>query len=84
MNFYREAVPFPNTNASASFGKNKGVLLTNTSAIASGNTADLVTYRANGTTAFTRVLVPTGTTQIYQLQIWGISLGSGFTGAVLS
>jgi hypothetical protein len=82
MNFYREAVPFPNTNASASFGKNKGVLLTNT--IASGNTADLVTYRANGTTAFTRVLVPTGTTQIYQLQIWGISLGSGFTGAVLS
>jgi len=81
MNFYREAVPFPNTNASASFGKNKGVLLTNTNT--AGNTADLVTYRANGTTAFTRVLVPTGT-QIYQLQIWGISLGSGFTGAVLS
>ena len=82
MNFYREAVPFPNTNASASFGKNKGVLLTNTNT--TGNTADLATYRANGTTAFTRVLVPGGNTQIYQLQIWGISLGTGWTGAVLS
>jgi len=82
MNFYREAVPFGNTGASATFGKNKGVLLTNTNA--TGNTADLVTFRANGTTAYTRVLVAGASTQIYQLQIWGISLGAGWTGAVLS
>lgn len=82
MNFYREAVPFGNTGASATFGKNKGVLLTNTTA--SGNTADLVTYRANGSTGYTRVLVTAGRTEIYPVQIWGISLGSGWTGAVLS
>jgi hypothetical protein len=82
MNFYREAVQFGNTGASANFGKNKGVLLTNTTAV--GNTADLVTYKANGTTGFTRVLIAGASTQIYQLQIWGISLGAGWTGAVLS
>ena len=82
MNFYREAVPFPNTNASANFGKNKGVLLTNTTS--TGNTADLVTYRADGRTGFTRVQVAGGLTEIFQLQIWGISLGAGWTGAVLS
>jgi|688.fasta_scaffold1537667_2 hypothetical protein len=82
MNFYREAVPFGNTGAAATLGKNKGVLLTNTTT--SGNTADLVTYRANGSTAYTRVLVATGRTEIYPVQIWGISLGSGWTGAVLS
>lgn len=82
MNFYREVVPFPNTNASAPFGKNKGVILTNTGTV--GNTADLSTYRANGTTAYTRVLVQAGRTEIYPVQVWGISLGSGWTGGILS
>ena len=82
MNFYREVVQFGNTGAASAFGKNKGVLLTNTTA--SGNTADLITFRANGTTAATRVLVTAGRTEIFPVQIWGISLGSGWTGGVLS
>jgi hypothetical protein len=82
MNFFREVVPFGNTGASATLGKNKGVLLTNTNA--GGNTADLITYRANGATSATRVQVAGASTQIFQIQIWGISLGSGWTGGTVS
>ncbi len=82
MNFYREVVPFANTNASAALGKNKGVLLTNLGV--NGNTADLVTYRANGSTAFTRVSVLSAKTEIFPVQVWGISLGTGWTGGLVS
>jgi hypothetical protein len=82
MNFYREIDPFGNTNASAPLGRNKGVVLTNTQT--TGNTADLCIFRANGTTAFTRVLVTSGKTEIFPFQIWGISLGAGWTGGTLS
>lgn len=83
MNFYREVVPFGFTGATGSLGKNKGVLLTNLS-IVNGNTADLITYRANGTTAFTRVSVQAARTEIFPVQVWGVSLGSGWTGGLVS
>lgn len=82
MNFYREVIPFANTDASATLGTNKGVVLTNTQT--TGNTADLSTFRANGTTAYTRVLVQAGRTEIFPIRIWGISLGSGWTGGTVS
>ena len=82
MNFYREVDPFGNTGASATLGKNKGVLLTNLGV--NGNTADLVVYRANGTTGFTRVTVQSARTEIFPVQIWGISLGAGWTGGTVS
>ena len=78
---YNEAIPFGGTGGQFS-GKNKGVLLTNLSG--AGATVDLFTYRANGTTAGTRVSLVTGESKIFQIRIWGVSCGSGVTGAVLS
>ena len=79
---YNEAIPFGGTGGQFS-GKNKGVLLTNLSGVA-GATVDLYTYRANGTTAATRVSLVAYESKIFQIRIWGVSCGSGITGAVLS
>lgn len=78
---YNEAIPFGGTGGEFS-GKNKGVLLTNVSG--SNATVDLYTYRANGTTAGTRVCLVTTESKIFPIRIWGVSCGSGITGAVLS
>lgn len=78
---YNEAIPFGGTGGQFS-GKNKGVLLTNTTA--GGLFVDLYTYRANGTTAGTRVSLVANESKIFQIRTWGISCGSGITGAVLS
>ena len=78
--FYNEAISFGGTGGQFS-GKNKGVLLTNS---ASAATVDLYTYRANGTTAGTRVSLVANESKIFQIRIWGVSCGSGITGAVLS
>ena len=64
-------------------GKNKAVLLTNLSGVA-GATVDLYTYRPNGTTAATRVVLAANQTTIFEIRTWGVSCGSGITGAVLS
>ena len=77
---YNEAIPFGGTGGQFS-GKNKGVLLTNSGSAA---TVDLYTYRANGTTAATRVSLVAAESKIFQIRIWGVSCGSGITGAVLS
>ena len=79
--FYNEAISFGGTGGQFC-GKNKGVLLTNVSG--TGATVDLYTYRANGTTAGTRVSLVTAESKIFQIRIWGVSCGAGVTGAVLS
>ena len=79
---YNEAIPFGGTGGQFS-GKNKGVLLTNISGVA-GATVDLYTYRANGTTGATRILLDASETRIFEIRTWGISCGAGITGAVLS
>lgn len=76
---FNEANGFANGTA---VGKCKGVLLTNTAA--TGNTADLITYTNTGATAYTRVTIPAGSTTIFHLRVWGISYGTGITGAVLA
>ena len=78
--FYNEAISFGGTGGQFS-GKNKGVLLTNSGSAA---TVDLYTYRANGTTAATRVVLAANQTTIFEIRTWGGSCGSGITGAVLS
>ena len=79
---YNEAIPFGGTGGQFS-GKNKGVLLTNVSGGA-GALVDIYTYRANGTTGATRVSLVANETKIFEIRTWGISCGSGITGAVLS
>lgn len=78
---YNEANPLGGTGGQFS-GKNKAVLLTNVSG--STATVDLYTYRPNGTTAATRVSLATNATTIFEIRTWGVSCGSGITGAVLS
>ncbi len=79
---YNEAIPFGGTGGQFS-GKNKGVLLSNFSGVA-GATVDLYTYLANGTTGATRVSLGANESKIFEIRIWGVSCGSGVTGAVLS
>jgi hypothetical protein len=78
---YNEAIPLGGTGGQFS-GKNKGVLLTNTNT--SPANVDLYTYRANGTTAGTRVSLVASESKIFQIRTWGVSCGAGVTGAVLS
>lgn len=78
---FNEAIPLGGTGGERS-GKNKGILLTNTTGAAIA--ADLYTYRANGTTAASRVVVPISTTELFTVRVWGVSCGSGLTGALLS
>ena len=78
---FNEAIPFGGTGGQFS-GKNKGVLLTNTTGAAIN--ADIYTYKANGTTAASRVTIPATTTEIFTVRVAGISCGSGLTGAQLS
>ena len=81
QNMYSEAIPFGGTGGQFG-GKNKGVLLTNTTA--SVNTVDLYTYKANGTTLANRVSLMGSESKIFQIRVWGISCGAGITGALLS
>ena len=78
---FNEAIPLGGTGGQFS-GKNKGVLLTNTTGAAI--TADLYTYRANGTTGASRVQIPATTTELFTVRVWGVSCGSGLTGSVIS
>ena len=81
---FNELNPFPNAagaGASAT-GKNKAVLLTNTTG--SGITAGLIVYRANGSTAENRVVVGASTTEIFPIRVWGVSFSAGLTGGVLA
>lgn len=81
QNMYNEAIPFGGTGGQFC-GKNKGVLLTNTSG---GNaTVDLYTYKANGTTLANRISLVIAESKIFPIRIWGISCGSGITGSVLA
>lgn len=75
---FNEVKPFA-TNTSV--GKCKGVLL---SAAGSPGAADLWVYGDAGTTFATRVTLPANTSQIFNIRVWGISLGAGVTGAVLA
>jgi hypothetical protein len=78
---FNEAIPFGGTGGQFG-GKNKGVLLTNTTGTAIP--VDLYTYKANGTTLATRVSVLANDSKIFQIRAWGISCGAGITGALLS
>ena len=78
---FNEAIPFGGTGGQFG-GKNKGVLLTNTTA--SPVPVDLYTYKANGTTLSNRVSVLANDSKIFQIRAWGISCGAGITGALLS
>ena len=79
---YNEVNPLGGTGGEF-LGKNKAVLLTNVSGGA-GALVDLYTYRANGTTGATRILLAENATTIFEIRTWGISCGAGITGAVLS
>jgi|LakMenEpi03Aug12_release.lakeMendotaPanAssembly.Ray.scaffolds.fasta_scaffold1876263_2 hypothetical protein len=81
---FNEINPFPNAaGAAAGFaGKNKAVLLTNTTG--AGLTAGLMVYRVNGLTAETRVVVGANSTEIFPIRVWGVSFSSGLTGGVLA
>ena len=76
---FNEAIPLRGTGGQFS-GKNKGVLLSTTATAA----VDLYTYRANGTTAATRIQLAANDTTLIPIRVWGVSCGSGVTGAVLS
>jgi hypothetical protein len=78
---FNEAIPFGGTGGQFG-GKNKGVLLTNTTG--SVHSIDLYTYKANGTTLANRVSLMGHETKIFQIRVWGISCGAGITGALLS
>jgi len=77
---FNEAIPLGGSGGQYC-GKNKGVLLTNTSTATS---VDLYTYKANGTTAATRIQLPATDSVIIPIRVWGVSFGTGVTGAVLS
>lgn len=68
--------------AAAAVGKCKAVLLTNNTG--AGLTAGLMTYRANGLTAETRVVVGANSTEIFPIRVWGVSFATGLTGGVLA
>lgn len=78
---FNEAIPFGGTGGQFG-GKNKGVLLTNTTT--SPVPVDLYTYKANGTTLSNRVSLMGNESKIFQIRAWGISCGAGITGALLS
>jgi hypothetical protein len=78
---FNEAIPFGGTGGQFC-GKNKGVLMSCTTT----GTVDLFTYKANGTTAATRIQLAANDTTIIPIRVWGVSCGAvvGFTGAVIS
>jgi len=81
---FNELTQFPNAAGAAAsgVGKCKAVLLTNITG--SGLTAGLITYKANGTTAETRVVVGANSTEIFPVRVWGVSFATGLTGGVLA
>jgi len=81
---FNEVNPFPNAAgaAAAAVGQCKAVLLTNNTG--AGLTAGLITYRANGLTAETRVVVGASTTEIFPVRVWGVSFAAGLSGGVLA
>jgi hypothetical protein len=81
---FNEINPFPNAAgaAASAVGKNKAVLLTNNTS--GGLSAGLITFKNNGTTAESRVVVGANSTEIFPIRIWGISFATGLTGGVLA
>jgi hypothetical protein len=81
---FNEVNQFPNAAgaAAAAVGKCKAVLLTNNTG--TGLTAGLMTYRNNGATAETRVVVGANSTEIFPVRVWGVSFATGLTGGVLA
>jgi len=81
---FNEVNPFPNAaGAAAAFaGKNKAVLLTNNTG--AGLTAGLITWRPNGLTSETRVVVGANATEIFPICVWGVSFATGLSGGVLA
>jgi hypothetical protein len=81
---YNELNQFPNAAgaAAAAVGKCKAVLLTNNTG--AGLTAGLITYKNNGLTAESRVVVGANSTEIFPVRVWGVSFASGLTGGVLA
>lgn len=81
---FNELVPFTNAAgaAAAAVGKCKAVLLTNNTG--AGLTAGLMTYRPNGVTAETRVVVGPNSTEIFPVRVWGVSFAAGLSGGVLA
>ena len=78
---FNEAVQFGGTGGQFS-GKNKGALLTNTSASAA--VVDAFVYNTLGTTYAVRMAILANQTILLPLRVWGISCGAGITGAVIS
>ena len=76
---FNEANPLGGTGGQFS-GKNKGVLLSCTTA----TFVDLYTYNQSGRTAATRVGILASQTLLVPIRIWGISCGSGVTAAVIA
>jgi len=76
--------PFGGTGGQQSGGpKNKGILLTNTTS--SPVVVDLRTYSPTGSTAgYVQVHIVGNRSEIFDLRVWGVSCGSGVTGAILS
>lgn len=82
--------PFPNAAGAAAdvapggaAGKCRGVILTNTNG-ASGLAAGLIGWKNDGSTFETRVFIEPTTTEIFPINVWGVSFASGITGGVLS
>lgn len=78
---YNESRPF--LPSAGYMGKNKAVLLTNTT---TGQlTASLYTYNASGTTANPLLVSLMGSeSKIFDIRVWGVSAASGVTGSVLA
>ena len=81
---FNELIPFPNAAGAVAgpIAKCKGVLLTNPPV--NGLSAGLITYRANGTTAETRVVVGSNKTSVFPIRVWGVSFETGLTGGFIS
>ena len=78
---FNEAVQFGGTGGQFS-GKNKGALLTNTAGSAAN--VDVYAYNTSGTTYSVRMAMLANQTILLPLRVWGISCGTGITGAVIS
>ena len=77
---FNESRPF--LPSAGYMGKNKAVLLTNTTT--SGLTATLYTYNDRGNTANpVQVNVQGSDSAIFNIRVWGVSAPSGITGSVL-
>ena len=81
---FNEIIPFPNAaGAGVTFaGKNKGVILANTGG--GSLPVSLYNYRANGTTWENRINIINSSTAVIPIRVWGVSYGTGITGALIA